>query len=207
MNKVTKYIVFIFIGVILGFIYINKNITPYLISNSEIICSERINKIVNDVVKEEITKGYSINKLFIITYENNDVSEVDFDTLVVNRFLTNVTSNIRDNKYLNDMVYIRMGILSTNTILANMGPKVPLKLKIIDTINSNIRNNITNFGINSALLETYLDINIKLKVVLPFTSEVKDIKLSYPIAIKIINGSTPKYFSGTNNSSFSLPVE
>ena len=68
---------------------------------------------------------------------------------------------------------------------------------------------ITNYGINSALIEVNLEIKIKEKIILPITSKEIEVIQNTPIAIKLIQGTVPNYYSnGINkNETFSIPLE
>lgn len=68
---------------------------------------------------------------------------------------------------------------------------------------------VTNYGINSALIEVNLQIKIKEKVILPITTKEIEVISNTPIAIKLIQGTVPNYYSnGINkNETFSIPIE
>ena len=68
---------------------------------------------------------------------------------------------------------------------------------------------VTNYGINSALIEISLETRIKEKVILPITSKEIQVTQSTPIAIKLVQGTVPNYYSNGINKSetFSIPIE
>ena len=63
---------------------------------------------------------------------------------------------------------IPMGLVSSNVFLSNLGPKVPLKLFLVGDVTSNITSKVTEYGINNALLEIGVNVEVTTKINLPF---------------------------------------
>ena len=231
-SKNIKYIIVLLIvlGIIISFRIINKRVSPIMISIAEEEVKKISDIIINDSIKKELDNGLTFEKLFIITYDNNNLSTIDFDSIIVNKLLNNVTSNIISsiksvengninnldmlknyniNKLKKGIIYeIPLAYSYNNVFLSNISPKIPVKIHMIGNVNSNIRTKVTDYGINNALLEVYLDIEIELQVILPLLSSNIINKSSIPIAIKMINGDIPKYYSSNEkNNSLSIPIE
>ena len=96
-----------------------------------------------------------------------------------------------------------------NFLLNNRGPKIPVKLKILGDMEIKTDTKVTNYGINSAIIEISLDVTIKEKVILPITTKEITVTGTTPIAIKLIQGTVPNYYAdGINKSqTFSIPLE
>ena len=67
--------------------------------------------------------------------------------------------------------------------------------------------NIKNYGINNALIEITLDITVKEKVILPINTEEITVTQTLPIALKIIKGTVPNYYSGEINKSSTFSIK
>lgn len=227
-----KYIIIILVvlGIYISFKIINKKVSPIMISIAEDEAKKISDIIINDSVKKELDNGLTFDKLFITTYENDKLSTIDFDSIIVNKFLNNVTNNIIINiksietgnidnldilnnynkdKLRKGIIYeIPLSYSYNNIFLSNLSPKIPVKIHMIGNVNTNVRTKVTDYGINNALLEVYIDIDLELQVILPLLSSKITNKSSVPIAIKMINGNIPKYFSnGEKNNSLSIPIE
>ena len=227
-NILIYLIIVIVISVVLLFNIISKKVSPILLTIAEDESKRISNIIINDSVKKEIASGLTFDKLFISTTEGN-VSTIDFDTIVVNRVLTNITDDVLLNlKYVEegevdklDMLVgynkkkLRKGIIYeiplTNTVnnvfISNLSPRIPVRIRLVGNIDSNISTKITNYGINNSLVEVYINISINLQVVLPLLSKKIITTSSIPLAIKLVHGKVPTYFSGSNNMSYSIPIE
>ena len=115
------------------------------------------------------------------------------------KLLENGSFDKIDSKYLdeNDKIYyIPYSIIYGNTILNNLGPKIPFKINMIGSTNNEAKINVKDYGINSSIVEVQLIINIKMQVVLPFKSKEVDITKSIILDSKIIQGKVPSYYGG-----------
>lgn len=196
---------------------------------TNIVVSRTIEKIVNENLNMEDL--YIINK-----NSNNSINMVDFNTVTVNKLLTKVITTVQNNLQnieqgnldkisINELglenynknnlekgiIYrIPTGIIFDNTLLSNLGPTIPVKISLIGDISGNVSTKVTNYGINNALLETSINIEINQLVVLPIVTKEMKITSSVPIAMKLIQGTVPDYyFNGIdrNSNTITLPTE
>ena len=224
------FLIFIIIfGIILGFRLIKKKVTPIVMLAAKEETNKLSTLIINDAIKKQVVDGISFDKLFIITYEGDEIATIDFDSVMVNKVLSTITNTIQLNiKYLeqgnidmlqlsdnvlahynhkklkNGIVYeIPLGLVYNNPFLSNLGPKIPVRISLMGSVNSDVKTKVTNYGINNALIEAYVDVEVNLQVILPFQSE----DTSVPLALKMIRGKVPQYYAnGSSNSSISLPI-
>lgn len=223
----------LFISLIFIIDYIGNKITPGVISYAESELEKFTTRIINSVISTEIEK-FQIEELFIITKDNNDyIKTIDYNPIVVNSILSNITTkvdrllrNVENGENLfelsdeilenYDIEKLKKGIIFEmaittifdNPLLSNIGPKIPVKIFMLGSTSSNINTKITNYGINNALIETSIIIDLKLQIVLPYKTEKVSFQNSIPISLKLIQGIVPNYyFNGIdkNSSSFILP--
>ena len=101
---------------------------------------------------------------------------------------------------------IPSGIVFNNSLLTNIGPKIPVRFTLVGDVLSGINTKVTNYGINNALLEVSVNIKLTLKVILPISTKEVNVETNVPIAIKMIQGNVPNYYSNGLNSNFSIPL-
>lgn len=214
-------VVLIFIGVLVLFNVINERLKPKLNLVAREECKKFATMIINDAVKKQVVNGLTFDKLFITTYDKGKISSIDFDTIIVNKVLTNITNTIQMNlksiekgniksldlsdnifayydsdKLNKGIIYeIPLSIAYNNTFLSNLTPRVPVRISLIGSVNSNIRTEVKNYGINNALIEVYVDISVNLQVMMPFESSKNVVKTSVPLALKLIKGDIPNYLT------------
>ena len=79
---------------------------------------------------------------------------------------------------------------------------------MVGSITSNIHAKTTNYGINNALIEVYVDLSVELEVILPIMNDTIEVTSSIPIAIKLVQGNIPEYYAnGLNSQTLSVPIE
>ena len=217
-NRVILIIIIIVILVILNLNILNRRVLPKVMNYAEQESYKIGTLIINDAVSKKVVEELNIDDLFIITYDKSgEIVSIDFNTLIVNEVLTKATHQVELSlKYLetdkldlidlpknititNDnknglLIMIPSGIAFDNVLLANLGPKIPLKLEMIGSVITGINTKVTNYGINNALIELYLNIEVSLNVIMPFISKKETIKTSVPLALKMLNGRVPEYY-------------
>lgn len=226
-----KILIIIFLILITGSIilkYINNKVMPILMEYASIESVKLTSIILNNATKDNI-ENIDINNLFIITKEENNIKTIDFNSVEVNKLLTSITTyiqksfnyiengdinllnipllyNYNKDKLKKGIIYeIPIGVILNNSFLSNIGPKIPVRLNLYGEVISKVNTKITNYGINNALIEIFVDINIDTKVILPFTYKIKNVDVSIPIAIKLIEGNVPNYYG--SDKSLSIPFE
>lgn len=234
-----KIVVILSLAIVLTFFVIhlfNKNATPILLNYAELETKKLATIIINRAISKQIASEIELDEL-IITHKNNDneIESVDFNPYLVNKVLNSVTNTIQLNlKWLEEgkidmielpegvtmeydtkglkkgIIYeIPVGAITNNSFLSNLGPKIPVKLNLVGSVECGINTKVKDYGINNVVLEVSVNANVSEQVVLPFTSKTISISTDIPIAMKIIEGKVPDYYSNginENSSSFSIPI-
>ncbi len=238
LNTIIIVIIFLFLSIIMALIYINSKVAPILLDFAELETSKLANLVINRAVTKQVANGIDIESLFS-TIKNNDgeIQTIDFNPTIVNKVL-NMTTNIvhtslkaieqgniemidipedilveyDKDKMKKGLVFeVPLGVVTGNAFLSNLGPRIPVKLNLIGSVASNINTKISQYGINNALIEVFVKIEVTEKINLPLTSKDVTVSSDVPIAMKIIQGKIPSYYnqSGLNQNSpiVTLPIE
>lgn len=239
-SKFSKVLIILVIAIIIAInilFYINNKIKPYLLDYAELETKKIANLVINRAVSKQLVKGLDTDKLFnIIQDSSGQIQSVDFNSTIVNQVLNSVCNlvqlNLRAvekgridsiNSYQDifvdyDMDNLKQGIIyelpflaaTHNTFLSNIGPKIPVRLNLVGNVNGNIKTNVEPYGINNAMIEILVRVEVEEQVILPFSSKKITIESDIPVALKLIQGTVPKYYqNGLSSSSpiFSLPLE
>lgn len=234
-NKVILVIIFLFVGIVLSLKIFNEKIKPVFLNIAQSESKKIATLIINDAISKQLTSDLTFENLFNMTTDNyGNITSIDFNSVIVNKILTLTTStailnlkyveegktellelpdsviiDYEDDKLKKGIIYeIPSGVVFGNTILANVGPKIPVKISLIGDATSSINTKITNYGINNALIEVYVDLEVDIKVIMPLMSDTITVKTSIPVAIKLVQGNIPEYYSNSLSSpSLSVPIE
>ena len=237
INFIIYVIIALMISVFLLFRYINTKVSPLLLDYAEIESKKLSSIIVSKAINNEIAKELTVENLFVITKsDDGEIRTIDFNPVLVNQLLLKATTTVQTNlKYLEDgdidklelgdntlinydpdnlragiFYKVPSGIVFNNALLTNLGPKIPVRFSLIGDIVANIVTNVTNYGINNALIDVKIILKLNQRVILPVSTRDISVEVTVPIALKIVQGVVPEYyFNGfsTNSEVFTLPVE
>lgn len=193
---------------------ISNRVAPLVMDYSVTEMKRIASIILNKSVTDDVMANLDIDKLFIITRSSSDdIISVTLDSAVVNKITNQISDKCEENlrkiengkfgDIKNDFnideeyFYVPIGIAFKNTILNDVGPKVPIKLKIVGNVTSGITTDIKEYGINNSLITISVEVKVEMMVVLPFSSDFASIKNVVPIAIKLIQGKVPQFYGGS----------
>lgn len=152
--------------------------------------------------------------LNVIKNKNEEIIEVTYDIEKCEQIMNYVTQkmsesidNITSDGYT---MFVPSLSIFDWPLLTNLGPRIPVKIVLTDVAMGNIRTEIREYGINNALLEIYIDIDVKIAPVLLSQAETKSKKYSFLLSSKLITGKVPDLYNGKINREsvlFNLPVE
>ena len=188
------------------------------------IADEKTDKILYAVFNELTgSKDILLNTddLYAITKNSNgEILSVDYNMSNAYGLLNKISTNIKENlnnienhnisKYIDDkyitssnkglVMYVPLFLKSKNVFVNNLGPRVPIMVNINNTLLTNIKTTITNYGINNALLEIYVTTEVSKELISPYKEEIKTFKYDILIGAKVINGTVPSFIGSTLQS-------
>ena len=204
---ITFILLIIFTFIIL--VFLSNKVIPFYMNYSEAEMKRVVTTVINKSVTEEVTNQLEVDSLFVLKKENDNTIIVDFDPVIVNRVMSKISDVVYNNlkliskkdkltleKYNLDesYFYIPSGIIFNTTMLNNIGPRIPINLEIISSVNPNLKTEVTEYGINNSLIEVYINVIVDVKMILPMYSNTMQIVVVVPLAVKLIQGEVPKYY-------------
>lgn len=226
-----KYIILLVLLIISSSVFLlvlNKKAKP-VIMNYAIVQTKKVGiEVLRSTGIREVNKRLKNKEIFnTITNNNGEIESVDFNTSVINETMVLIAQNVRkrlkeveEGKNLPDEMYdenikksnrkgiiyeVPLGVAYNNAFLSNYGPTIPVKIKYSGNVGLDIKTRVKPYGLNSALIEVYVYIEVNQRTILPFQS--KDIKLvsEVPVIMRIVKGTIPNYLTN-DNSSYNLPI-
>lgn len=204
---ITFILLIIFTFIIL--VFLSNKVMPFYMNYSEAEMKRVVTTVINKSVTEEVTNQLEVDSLFVLKKENDNIIIVDFDPVIVNRVMSKISDVVYNNlkliskkdkltleKYNLDesYFYIPSGIIFNTTMLNNIGPRIPINLEIISSVNPNLKTEVTEYGINNSLIEVYINVIVDVKMILPMHANTMQIVVVVPLAVKLIQGEVPKYY-------------
>lgn len=204
---------------------IDRGIKPTLQEIAEEKTIEFATRTINSAVKSTEGMSFD-DLVIIDKDSNGNVSTLGWNSYVVNRALRTATEraelflygmNKGENLDLDDpdlnpadfgdsvgdlaakdptVVEIPIGQATGNTILANLGPKIPVHFEIVGSLRSDVDHEVNEFGINAALIEIYIPVTVNVQIVIPFSTSVAEVSTRVFIDSRLIMGDVPEFYSG-----------
>ena len=188
--------------------YFSKKANEILLPMAESQIRKVITMIINSSCDDVLIGDnlYTINK-----DNNNEIKMITYDSFEVTKLINQITENIENriqDVELGKMNYygdtdgnengvigvIPFGVIFGNSLLANVGPKIKLRLNLLGDIVSNIETEVKPYGINNAYVEVRIHLMVTARIVLPFVSEKKVISNVIPLSMNIVQGSIPEAY-------------
>ena len=169
-------------------------------------------KVVTMVINASCNNVDIGENLYAINKDNNgEIKMITYNSFEVTKLINQVTSNIEnmisdiengkidyygntENKENGVIAEIPFGVIFGNSLLANVGPKIKLRLNLLGDIISNIETEIKPYGINNAYVEVRIHLTVTARIVLPFVSEKVVISNVIPLSMNIVQGNIPEAY-------------
>jgi sporulation protein YunB len=203
------------------------NVNPKIVEVSSFTIDKYLNSFLSNNIGYEIFKDTNLDN--IINIEQNKDGEIlyvtynlenaylvldkltkELNTLITDLENGNIKTNNKNIESINGFLVVEepLFISSNWAFLTSLGPKVYLPVNFSNILLTNIKTKVTNYGMNNALIEVYVTIDITTKLFSPVSEKRNEIYYDALISSTIINGRVPSiYTSGSDESNiFSIPI-
>ena len=207
-----------------------KKVSPKIINLAEVKLQKFTESFLSNNIGYDILNDENIDNILVINKnEEGEILYVDYNLDqaylaldVVTNEIYELIRNLEQGKFSdikdseieaskNGLILKMPLFISSNyPLLANLGPKIYTKINFVGSILTNIKSQITDYGMNNALVELYVTIKINEELITPVTNEVLETEYDVLIASKVINGRVPAYYGGAiieKSSLLSIPIE
>lgn len=224
-------IIFIIL-IICSILIIDRGIKPTLMHIAEEKTIEFATRTINAAVKS--TENIAFDNLVDIAYDNDDnVSVLGWNSAAVNQALRLATERAEYFLYQGDsagtlpeellseeeekqedspiIVEIPIGMATGSTILANLGPKIPVHFEIVGSLRTDIVHEVKEFGVNAALFEIYIPVSVNVQIIIPFSTTTTEISTNVFIDSRVVMGKVPEFYQSGGSQgggpSISIPKD
>lgn len=228
-NRLIFFLSILILILILAIILIKmagKRIMPDMLEYAEIKTTTFASIVITEAINAEINENFESKNLFL--KEEKGSETMDFNPVEVNKLLNSLTTHVNENisllesgdieklslseEQLQDynkeelqkgiVCKIPLSLIFNSTFLANLSPKIPVKLKFVGGVNTDIESDVSSYGINNALVKVNVVVSVDAQIALPFTSKTTTVVTKVPIVLKLIQGDVPQiYYPQLDSSS------
>ncbi len=183
-------IIGIMIATFFWFSLFSKRLMPRIKSLAIIEGDKYIYNLLYSIVNDSVKK-FDKNKFLIFKNDQNGelvLTQYNMDEIYKLIDLMNKTIKIKDKSH---MFFIPSGMVSKNFLLNSWGNKIPIMAKTVNNMYINFKTKVHNYGINNALVEIYVIIEVKQQLLIPFAKNTVTNKYEMLVSSYFINGRVP----------------
>lgn len=200
IKKMLPIIIVLIIAMITCFSVLNF-INPVF----EQTCSDKAESIATRITNEETSKvmnKYNYDAFFNIERDSNgNVQMITANVLEMNQVISDIGNNIQNaiENSDDDTIYLSMGAMTGISVLSGVGPEIPIKIELSGNVETNVRSEFVEQGINQTIHRVYLDVKTNVNILTTFSIIHKDIENQIVILENVILGEIPQtYFNKIN---------
>lgn len=131
---------------------------------------------------------------------------ISANVITINEIISDIPIKIQEelDKEENSKFKISLGSFTGSKILSGRGPQVEIKMSTIGNLDTDLRSEFTDAGINQTLHKIYLQVDCQVIILTPFNTIEEKIANQVLLAEAVIVGTTPNTyynFEGTPEGS------
>lgn len=174
-------------------------------------CKDKAKAMATIISNEQATlvmKEHKYDELFTIEKDNDgNINMIKSNVGPINEIISDVAVKIQneiDNKDRGN-IEIALGSFTGFKLLSGKGPQVPIRINSIGNVETDLRSEFTEQGINQTLHRVYLQVVCEVSIVTPYNNITEKISNQVLLMENVIIGKIPNtYYNlegiNTNNA-------
>lgn len=195
-NRKTAKFIMIILTALLTFTIMIRSINPIF----EKLCEDKAKSIATSICNEESTKiinKYKYEDLVTIYKDSNDnITMIKSNITPINLIISDVAEKIqkRLDSVDGEEIGIKLGNFTGTRILFGRGPSIPMKLETIGNVQTDLRSEFKEAGINQTIHRIYLQVDCEVNILTPYNVVNESISNQVLIAENVIVGKIPESY-------------
>lgn len=207
-TKVLKVVIIFIVALITVKIIINS-VSPIIDKN----CINMAKSIATKVANEQATvvmNNYKYEDLSTITKDNNgNIKMISANVVSINEIISDIAVKIQEelNNEKNSKFKIKLGSFLGSRMLSGRGPEIEIKMSTIGNLDTDLRSEFIEAGINQTLHKIYLQVDCEVCILTPFKTIEEKISNQVLLSESVIVGTTPSTYYNFNRATDETPLE
>lgn len=121
---------------------------------------------------------------------------ISSNVIVINEIISDIAIKIQEelNKVENSKFKISMGSFTGSRVLSGRGPQMEVKMSTIGNLDTDLRSEFSDAGINQTLHKIYLQVECQVIILTPFDTIEEKIANQVLLSEAVIVGTTPSTY-------------
>ena len=168
------------------------------------LCKEKAKSIATTISNEQtsiVMSNHTYDELFSIQKDSSgNITMIQSNVGVMNSIISDIAIKIQDelNKKGKENVGIALGSFTGFKLFSGKGPSVPIKISTVGTVETNLKSEFTEQGINQTLHRVYLEVVCEVSILNPYEDITEHITNQVLVAENVIVGEIPDTYYNLN---------
>ena len=173
--KRKQKIVKIFIIMVIAFSTV-KIVLDAILPIFDTLCKDKAKSIATIISNEEATnvmKEHTYDELFTLEKDKDgNITMIKSNIIAINEIISDVAVKIQNkiNQRGRENIEIALGSFTGFKLLSGKGPGVPIKISSIGNVETDLRSEFSEKGINQTLHRVYLQVDCEVSILTPYNS-------------------------------------
>lgn len=197
------------IGLLVFFWWI-ASLNTYLEPRLQAIAKQNVVFTINSITQAVLADlAYEPSSLIIVDKnQNGEILSIQYESYKLNQILN--TALLTIDEFLNtediekdypdgDEVFFKngaiyecpIGYLTKIPFLSNVGPRIPIRMKLLNDVSGEIKIDTESYGINNTMIKAMMKINVKTQVITVLSTSEIESTTEIPIILQVVNGKIP----------------
>ena len=218
-RTINKIIFIVFFCLFLNATFLFKIYSKNTSSKITALVNQKLDKVIyqffTDLITDDVINKNSVSNILDITKNSEgEILAVNYNLEKTYRVLTDVSTILKNglsdlekgkidikiyDKFLNNgynslIMNIPLFLGSENVFLNKLGPMIPIGIDFNETLLTNIKTKVTNYGFNNALLEVYIEVEMQKLIITPLKEDKEKFIYDILVGALVVNGSVPEFY-------------
>ena len=197
--KRKQKIVKIFIIMVIAFSTV-KIVLDAILPIFDTLCKDKAKSIATIISNEETTnvmKEHTYDELFTLEKDKDgNITMIKSNIIAINEIISDVAVKIQNtiNQRGRENIEIALGSFTGFKLLSGKGLGVPIKISSIGNVETDLRSEFSEKGINQTLHRVYLQVDCEVSILTPYNSITEKVSNQVLLIENVIVGKIPSTY-------------
>lgn len=197
--KRKQKIVKIFIIMVIAFSTV-KIVLDAILPIFDTLCKDKAKSIATIIANKEATnvmKEHTYDEIFTLEKDKDgNITMIKSNIIAINEIISDVAVKIQNtiNQRGRENIEIALGSFTGFKLLSGKGPGVPIKISSIGNVETDLRSEFSEKGINQTLHRVYLQVDCEVSILTPYNSITEKVSNQVLLIENVIVGKIPSTY-------------
>lgn len=179
--------------------FVEQKMKPTLL----VIAKQKSEQIAKEAIADAVTKKIAqidMNTAQVLDIEkdkDNKIRAINFNFQGYSKIMGEANQRIKNRlkEFENEKIEagVPLGLATGSSFFSDAGPKLPVTFIPVGSAKTWLDPKLSEAGINMVMVTVYLQVEVRLQVIIPFATDQTIVTTSIPITNSLVVGEVPDY--------------